>query len=77
MQLFEKQGMWFGKKTMCPVFCITTVKYQTILRRNYKIINISMKHVENTNRIGKNHTIYFEKMLAILFGILYNVTQVD
>ena len=77
MQLFEKQGMWFVKKTMCPVFCITTVKYQTILRQNYKIINISMKHVENTNRIGKNHTIYFEKMLAILFGILYNVSQVD
>lgn len=36
-----------------------------------------MKHVEKTNRIGKNHTIYFEKMLAILFGILYNVTRVD
>jgi hypothetical protein len=62
---------------MCLVFCVTTLKYQIIIAQNKKITNISMKHVEKTNRIGKNHTIYFEKMLAILFGILYNVTQVD
>jgi len=48
-------------------------KYLNIFEWSILLTVCNVKHVEKRNRKEKNHTINFEKTLAILFGVLYNV----